>query len=151
MTPVDDKLGTYDCCKQCVMDMTRRACTTGALALLAPSVGWNPACASEADSRQEAQQQFNNRNGNGGSSSNRDSSSQGAGTSGSAPSSRPDSSTNQDTQAAPGKDVSKPGQLNLSDEDAKALLDAEEEKRKQRRRQKKGRIRELEEVRGPTF
>lgn len=36
--------------------------------------------------------------------------------------------------------------LNLTDEEARQLLDAEEEKRKQRRRQKKGRIRELEEV-----
>ncbi|KAF5840247.1 hypothetical protein DUNSADRAFT_17350 [Dunaliella salina] len=37
--------------------------------------------------------------------------------------------------------------LNLTDEEARQLLDAEEEKRKQRRRQKKGRIRELEEAR----
>jgi len=49
--------------------------------------------------------------------------------------------------AKSGPDANTVKELGLSEEEVKRLLDAEEEKRKLRRRQKKGRIRELEEVR----
>jgi len=123
----------------------------GVLALLAPSISRDPAQASS-----EGQEQPSSSN-----STDSSSSSSSQGTSSGTPPSAKTQTEQPASPSTPLQDTPSPllkpeatnrksstQELELSDQEAKALLDAEEEKRKQRRRQKKGRIRELEEVGG---